>query len=307
MTCASALLRKKASDVVETHLCTHLAGFSSTSLSGLRIGIPLEMTSTSLPPSAFGSSANEHTNPTPNSNLPAIPQSLLDHLVALGATLHAVSLPSLTRALPAYYVIASAEASSNLARYGGGWFGSSWEIDDLSRDAGGADGETGEERRRRIRTEGFGAEVKKRLLAGTYALSADEFNNTYLKALYLRSLLRSDFARILRIPDPRSEGVTAAGKGADNEQVDVLLHPTAVGTAPILDKASSSEAGADEYAQDVLTVPASLAGLPAISVPAGRAADGWPVGVSLVSQWGAEEIVWGAAEAVEAWARTLER
>jgi len=69
-------------------------------------------------------------------------------------------------ALPAYYVLASAEASSNLARYGGGWFGSPKEREER-------DGETGEERRRRIRTEGFGQEVKKRVLAGTYALSAE--------------------------------------------------------------------------------------------------------------------------------------
>ena len=312
MTCASSRLRQTASDIVESHLSTYIPGLPATSLRGLRIGIPVEMTSTVLPtftPSACSSLASEAD--TTSTTLPALPQALLDHLAALGASLHPVSLPSLTRALPAYYVIASAEASSNLARYGGGWFGSSWEADGERGDAVmGGSRETGEERRRRIRTQGFGQEVKKRLLAGTYALSADEFNNTYLKALYLRSLLRIDFARVLRIPDARSTSANAPPLSQEPDEegkVDVLLHPTAIGTAPLLQsgkqmngKGKEQEA-ADEYAQDVLTVPASLAGLPAISVPSGRATDGWPVGVSLVSQWGAEQVVLGVAEAVEAW------
>lgn len=314
MTCTSFRLQQTASDIVESHLSTYLPGLSSTSLKGLRIGIPVEMTSTVLPtftPSASSSLASAVDSTTSATSLPALPQALLDHLASLGASLQFVSLPSLTRALPAYYVIASAEASSNLARYGGGWFGSSWEADGERGDAVmGGSRETGEERRRRIRTQGFGQEVKKRLLAGTYALSADEFNNTYLKALYLRSLLRTDFARVLRIPDARSTSANASPSSQEPEEegkVDVLLHPTAIGTAPLLQsgkqmngKGTEQEA-ANEYAQDVLTVPASLAGLPAISVPSGRAADGWPVGVSLVSQWGAEKVVLGVAEAVEAW------
>jgi len=91
-------------------------------------------------------------------------RSLLTHLQELGATLIPVDLPSYRLALPAYYVLASAEASSNLGRYGGSWYGSSWERKPVE--------ESGEGRRRRIRTEGFGSEVKKRLLAGTYALTA---------------------------------------------------------------------------------------------------------------------------------------
>ena len=159
-------------------------------------------------------------------------------------------------------------------------------------------------------------------------LTNSEFNNTYLKALYLRSLLRADFARVLRVPDARSlasasfacESAPApTSAGGATHQVDVLLHPTAIGTAPLLhptgtdagpageastQSGSSESATADEYAQDVLTVPASLAGLPALSVPAGTAADGWPVGVSVVSQWGAEKVVLGVAKAVEGWARS---
>lgn len=345
------------------------------------------MTSTLLPGSPPPTSAACESG---SADLPQLPPALLKHLQSLGATLHSVILPSLTRALPAYYVIASAEASSNLARYGGGWFGSSWESEEMETLASGTEqgsvnvgkGETGEERRRSIRTEGFGQEVKKRLLAGTYALSAEyvsvleyipirpvrpmrvphttigcggdamwhtkgllgrmlthsEFNNTYLKALYLRSLLRADFARVLRIPDARSHAHSLASSSAPTAttvvddgaiQVDVLLHPTAINTAPPLHPASASPTdpasssnepprslnmnmekeygqrgkSANEYVQDVLTVPASLAGLPAISVPAGKGQDGWPVGVSVVSQWGAEGVVLDVAGAVEDWAR----
>jgi aspartyl-tRNA(Asn)/glutamyl-tRNA(Gln) amidotransferase subunit A len=143
MTCATATTRQSAS----TLLTSHFLSLSPSSLKGLRIGLPIE---THLP--------------SPNVQLPP---SLLEHLLSLGATLHAVSLPNLHLALPAYYVLASAEASSNLARYGGGWFGSEKEKEDAR------EGESGLERRRRMRTEGFGREVKKRILAGTHALSAE--------------------------------------------------------------------------------------------------------------------------------------
>ena len=122
-------------------------GPSTSPLTGLRIGVP---TQTHLPSPSIQVSG-----------------TLLSHLQSLGAQLQAVDLPSFNYALPAYYVLASAEASSNLARYGGGWFGSRAEKDRVW-----ADGESGEDRRKRIRTEGFGSEVKKRILAGTHALSA---------------------------------------------------------------------------------------------------------------------------------------
>lgn len=119
----------------------------SRPLSGLRIGLPIE---------AHLAEPNIQT-----------PQSLLEYLQTQGATIHAVSLPNLQKALPAYYVLASAEASSNLGRYGGGWFGSTADQKALIED------ETGDARRRMLRTSGFGREVKKRILAGTYALSAE--------------------------------------------------------------------------------------------------------------------------------------
>ena len=99
----------------------------------------------------------------------------MDHLRSLGASIHEISIPSLKFTLPAYYVLASAEASSNLARFGGGWYGPDPDATDSTGKQAEAERvrETGEERRRRIRTEGLGGEVKKRILAGTHALSAE--------------------------------------------------------------------------------------------------------------------------------------
>jgi aspartyl-tRNA(Asn)/glutamyl-tRNA(Gln) amidotransferase subunit A len=146
MTCIKQDHRDKANRISAQSLDT-TTGPTSKPLEGLRIGIP---TQTHLPFPSI-----------------QIPEPLLVHLQSLGASLQAVDLPSFNYALPAYYVLASAEASSNLARYGGGWFGSRAEKEMVWEE-----GESGEERRRRIRTEGFGQEVKKRILAGTHALSA---------------------------------------------------------------------------------------------------------------------------------------
>jgi aspartyl-tRNA(Asn)/glutamyl-tRNA(Gln) amidotransferase subunit A len=146
MTCAGPEARKEARRLSDLSL-EMTTGPSSTPLQGLRIGIPIQ---TYLPSPSI-----------------QIPESLLRHFKKLGATLQAVDLPSFNYALPAYYVLASAEASSNLARYGGGWYGSRSEKEQTW-----VEGESGEDRRKRIRTEGFGQEVKKRILAGTHALSA---------------------------------------------------------------------------------------------------------------------------------------
>jgi aspartyl-tRNA(Asn)/glutamyl-tRNA(Gln) amidotransferase subunit A len=134
-------------------------------------------------------------------------------------------------------------------------------------------------------------------------MGCSEFNNTYLKALHLRRLLRHQLSSLFRIPNPltttKTSKPTNSSSGVPQDGVDVLLHPTAIHTAPPLDEAK--EEGKSEYLQDLLTVPASLAGLPAMSVPAGRGTDGWPVGVSLVGQWGMEEMVFWAGKGIESW------
>jgi len=146
------------------------------------------------------------------------------------------------------------------------------------------------------RTAGFGAEVKRRILLGTYALTADAFDNYFLQAQRLRRCIRDDFMRVFRVPDPLS----ARSATRRNEAgVHILLHPSAVRTAPHLDE---EQDGLGAYTQDVLTVPASLAGLPALSVPiavSGGEGDGWPLGVSVVGQWGCEKMALAIGAMIE--------
>jgi aspartyl-tRNA(Asn)/glutamyl-tRNA(Gln) amidotransferase subunit A len=227
-----------------------------------------------------------------------------------------VSLPNTSYALSAYYIIASAEASSNLARYDGVQYGLHVPLppDSIARSPG--------EVYAHSRTAGFGAEVKKRILLGTYALSAEyaplslpsrslytsrsvlpipsdlpspfcsAFDNYFLQAQRLRQCIRDDFMRVFRVPNPLAQSATPNASG-----VHVLLHPSAIRTAPRLDEQS----GLDAYTQDVLTVPASLAGLPALTVPmaGGPEGDGWPLGVSVVGQWGCEEMTLAVGAAIE--------
>ena len=138
------------------------------------------------------------------------------------------------------------------------------------------------------REEGFGEEVKRRIKLGNYVLSADAFDNYYLNAQRARSAITRDFDGLFRLSNVRSE------TEASIDGVDVLIHPTAVSGPPYV---RSEEEG--DYAQDILTTPASLAGLPALSVPVGRDSEGFPQGVSVVSQWGCEQAVFEVARELE--------
>ncbi|BGO88465.1 hypothetical protein NBRC10512_003021 [Rhodotorula toruloides] len=256
-------------------------------LEGLRVGVPAD-----LFPSALLSS--------PTTLAPI--RTYLSHLLTLGASLHPVRLPTTPLALSAYYVLASAEASSNLARFDGVRFGYRAE-----------EGESGEKEGlyARTRTEGFGEEVRKRILLGTFALSAEAFDNYFLQAQRVRRLIQLDLDSLFRVPNPLhtsssspfSTSPSAPSASHRSEKgIDLLLHPTAFSTAPLLSSTSSaSRSSREPYIQDLLSLPASLAGLPAVSVPAGRAEDGWPVGVTVVGQWGAEEGLGKVLGAVERW------
>jgi aspartyl-tRNA(Asn)/glutamyl-tRNA(Gln) amidotransferase subunit A len=167
----------------------------------------------------------------------------------LGATLREVSCPSLPLSVPTYYVVAPAECSSNLARFDGVRFGHRCEeprnLADLYC---------------RSRGEGFGAEVKRRIMTGTYVLSAGYYDAYYLKAQRVRQLISRDFAEAFA-------------------QVDLLLGPTSPTTAfPI---GAKSEDPITMYLNDIYTIGANLAGLPAMSLPCGFAA-GLPVGLQLI-------------------------
>ncbi|KAF9053753.1 amidase signature enzyme [Hymenopellis radicata] len=225
-----------------------------TELRNLRVGVPQEYF-----PAELSFSVIDATKRT------------LKDLKAQGVTIVPISLRSTSYALSAYYVIASAEASSNMARYDGIQYGTRVPPptgSDLSKVS---------DVYSYTRTEAFGSEVKKRILLGTYSLSADAFDNYFLQAQRVRQLVKEDFDRAFH-------------------HVDVLIHPSAIRTAPLLE---SVNYGLDSYVQDVLTVPASLAGLPAVSIPVRHAEDGWPVGVSVVGQWGADELVMKVGQLIE--------
>jgi aspartyl-tRNA(Asn)/glutamyl-tRNA(Gln) amidotransferase subunit A len=183
-----------------------------------------------------------------------------------GATPVDVSLPHSGSALPAYYIIAPAEASSNLARYDGVRYGLRVEGDDLV----GMYSAT--------RGQGFGEEVRRRVLIGTYVLSAGYYDAYYIKAQKVRALIARDFELAF-------------------ENCDVLLAPTTPFEAfAIGDKIDDPLA---MYLNDVMCVPASLAGLPAISVPAGLSGGGLPLGLQLIGRKFDEETVFRAARVIE--------
>ncbi len=189
-------------------------------------------------------------------------------LKAAGATIVDVSLPHTKYALPAYYIVAPAEASSNLARYDGVRFG--------HRASGPKDIVGLYER---SRAEGFGREVQRRIMIGTYVLSAGYYDAYYIKAQKVRTLIARDFDEAFGV-------------------CDVLLTPTAPGPAfGIGDKSDDPIA---MYLNDVFTVTVNLAGLPGISVPAGLNAEGLPLGLQLIGKAFDEATLFRAGGVLEA-------
>jgi aspartyl-tRNA(Asn)/glutamyl-tRNA(Gln) amidotransferase subunit A len=219
-------------------------------IKGMKIGIPKEYR-------VEGMSAE----------IDALWQQGVKWLEAAGAEAVEISLPHTRYALPTYYIIAPAEASSNLARYDGVRYGLR------------EDGRTLDEMYEVTRGKGFGAEVQRRVLIGTYVLSAGYYDAYYNKARRVRSLIAGDFAKAY-------------------ETVDAILTPTAPSAAfGMGDKMDDPIA---MYLNDVFTVPASLAGLPGISVPAGLSADGLPLGLQLLGKAFDEETLFKVAGVLEA-------
>jgi aspartyl-tRNA(Asn)/glutamyl-tRNA(Gln) amidotransferase subunit A len=216
---------------------------------GLRVGIPAEYRVDGMP-----------------EEIEILWQQGTDWLRAAGAEPVEISLPTTKYALPAYYIIAPAEASSNLARYDGVRFGLRME------------GNSVDEMYELTRAAGFGAEVRRRVLIGTYVLSAGYYDAYYLKAQRVRTLIARDFAEAF-------------------ERVDCLLSPIAPSAAfAIGEKVEDPIA---MYLNDVFTVPANLAGLPAISVPAGLSGDGLPLGLQIIGRAFDEETVLRVADVLE--------
>ncbi|KAI0402479.1 amidase signature enzyme [Xylaria palmicola] len=192
----------------------------------------------------------------------------LETIEKLGGRVVPVSLPSTRNALSAYYVIAPAEASSNLAKYDGIRYG--------HRDTNGPSDAQDGVLYARTRGYGFGGEVKRRILLGSYTLSSEAIDNYFIQAQKVRQLVRRDFDRIFRLENPLLDEQHFALSGMDESigietklgpaQVDLLVCPTAPTTPPLLEQVRS-QTPLDSYMNDVFTVPASLAGLPAIGIP----------------------------------------
>ena len=223
----------------------------SASLAGLRVGIPKEYRVEGMP-----------------EEIEALWQKGIDWLKDAGATIVEVSLPHTKYALPAYYIIAPAEASSNLARYDGVRYG----IRDLPAGSGLQDMYAA------TRADGFGPEVKRRIMIGTYVLSAGYYDAYYTQAQKIRTLIARDFEKAW-------------------ETCDVLLTPTAPSAAFALGEKSADPIAM--YLNDVFTVPSSLAGLPAMSVPGGLDKQGLPLGLQIIGKPLDEQGVLNAGLAIE--------
>ncbi|MFC3213996.1 Asp-tRNA(Asn)/Glu-tRNA(Gln) amidotransferase subunit GatA [Novosphingobium panipatense] len=223
----------------------------SADMKGKKVGIPREYRADGMP-----------------AEIEAVWEQGIAWLKDAGAEVVEVSLPHTKYALPTYYIIAPAEASSNLARYDGVRYG----LRDLPDGAGLQDMYAA------TRAAGFGPEVKRRILIGTYVLSAGFYDAYYTQAQKVRTLISQDFARAF-------------------EQVDVLLTPTAPSAAFALGENVDDPLAM--YLNDVFTVPASLAGLPAMSVPAGLDAQGLPLGLQIIGRPLDEQGVLNAGLAIE--------
>ena len=194
-------------------------------------------------------------------------EAAIDKLKALGCDMVPVSLPHTPYAIPTYYLIATAEASSNLARYDGVRY---------SRRARGVN--TLSEMYRRSRDEGLGAEVKRRIMLGTYALSAGYYDAYYLKAQKVRTLLTRDFDEAFR-------------------KVDAIVTPTSPTAAFRLGEKSNDPLAM--YLADIYTVTADLAGIPGISVPCGETKEKLPIGLQILGKHFAESTILRVAHAYE--------
>ncbi|EKD72728.1 MAG: hypothetical protein ACD_45C00602G0001, partial [uncultured bacterium] len=215
------------------------------SLAGLRIGLPKEFFSEGL-----------------HNDIAKAIETAVKEFEKLGATIQDIHLPNTNLSIPAYYVIAPAECSSNLARYDGVRYGyrcdNPVDLEDLYK---------------RSRSEGFGLEVKRRIMIGTYALSAGYYDAYYLKAQKIRGLIRRDFVDAFK-------------------KVDVILGPTTPTPAFKLGEKTSDPVSM--YLSDIYTIAINLAGLPGISIPAGFT-QGLPIGMQLIGNYFSEARLLNAA------------
>ncbi len=201
---------------------------------GLKVGIPQEYRVDGMP-----------------AEIEKLWEQGIDWLKANGAEIKEISLPHTKYALPAYYIVAPAEASSNLARYDGVRYGNRVSADEIA------------EMYMKSRAEGFGDEVKRRILIGTYVLSSGYYDAYYTKAQKIRTLIKRDFDQAF-------------------EDIDVILTPTTPGPAFGVGEVVGDPV--QMYLNDIFTVTVNMAGLPGISVPAGISGEGTPLGLQLIAK-----------------------
>ena len=216
---------------------------------GLRIGVPREYFIDGVQP-----------------ELQAAVQAAIRQFESLGAEIVEISLPHTDYSLPVYYIIAPAEASANLARYDGIRFGPKIDKNDMW------------ETYKATRGQGFGPEVKRRIMLGTYALSAGYYDAYYGKAQKVRTLIKQDFEKAF-------------------EQVDVIAAPVTPHTAFKIGENINDPL--QMYLEDVFTLPASLAGVPGLSLPCGLDKDGLPIGLQLIGRAFSEDVLLRAAHTYE--------
>ncbi|EUK19290.1 Asp-tRNA(Asn)/Glu-tRNA(Gln) amidotransferase subunit GatA [Commensalibacter papalotli (ex Servin-Garciduenas et al. 2014)] len=219
------------------------------SLKGMKVGIPMEYRAPGLSP-----------------EIEAVWQQGINWLKEAGCEIVDVSLPHTKYGLATYYIIAPAEASSNLARYDGVRYGR--RVDGASLD----------ELYANTRGAGFGDEVKRRILMGTYVLSAGYYDAYYLRAQKVRKLIYQDFMNVF-------------------DKVDVLLTPTAPTAA--FAKGENLDDPVQMYLNDIFTVPASMAGVPGLAIPAGLSSQGLPLGLQLLGRPFGEETLFAVGSAME--------
>ncbi|WP_440931961.1 Asp-tRNA(Asn)/Glu-tRNA(Gln) amidotransferase subunit GatA [Candidatus Pelagibacter sp.] len=193
-------------------------------------------------------------------------QKGIDHIKDCGAEVVDISLPHTSYALPTYYIVAPAEASSNLARYDGVKYGFRSEGKNLI------------DMYEKTRSEGFGAEVQRRIMIGTYVLSSGYYDAYYLKAQKIRKLIKNDFDEAYK-------------------QVDAILTPSTPNSAFKIGEKKDDPVSM--YLNDIFTVPVNLAGLPGISIPAGHDAKGYPLGLQIIGKAFDEQNILNIAYAME--------
>ncbi len=240
----------KDSTSVNIDVPNYLKNIDKDSLKGLKIGVPSEY---------FIEGINKEVKDTI--------QKLLSNLSSQGAELIEISLPNTEYAVAVYYIIAPAEASSNLARFDGVKYGFRADgYEDLT------------DMYKRTRAEGFGKEVQRRIMLGTYVLSSGYYDAYYLKASKVRNLIKKDFTDSFK-------------------KVDVIMCPTAPTTAfKIGEKVDNP---LEMYLNDIFTIPINLAGVPALSIPVGRDSNSLPIGMQIIGDFFQEEKILNIASNIE--------